>query len=416
MRSTFLSITVTPMPCASRTWSTTCPNRPKPIDEDAARQLRRATGEVVGLGLRRAGAALARAMSSAFAAIGPSSMVSAASAVTKLRRPRRQETEAACERQEHEGELAGGREERGAAQTASRQRRAEDAEQDGDDRKPCRRSPPASQRRARANRARARAPPSIDMPTLMKKRPSSMPRNGSISASSWWRKFDSARSTPARNAPIAIESPAFCMTSAAPSTTSSARGGHHLAGAARGEEAEERVEAVAPDEHDRRRARRAPSRCRSARRGWRRCSAEHAGRREERQQREDRHDREVLEQQHREGALAVGRLQVAALLEHLQGDRRRRQGERDADDDRGAAPDEPEQRPRRRRGPAPSRPSCARPRPKMSRRIETGATGLSSSPTMKSSSTTPSSATLADGLGLRDQRKPDGPMTMPAAR
>ena len=63
---------------------------------------------------------------------------------------------------------------------------------------------------------------SIDMPTLMKKSPSSMPRNGSISASSWWRKFDSARSTPARNAPIAIESPTFSMRSAEPSTTRSA--------------------------------------------------------------------------------------------------------------------------------------------------------------------------------------------------
>ena len=49
-----------------------------------------------------------------------------------------------------------------------------------------------------------------------------MPRNGSTSASSWWRKVDSDNSTPARNAPIAIDSPPICMASAAPSTTSSA--------------------------------------------------------------------------------------------------------------------------------------------------------------------------------------------------
>lgn len=64
--------------------------------------------------------------------------------------------------------------------------------------------------------------PSIDMPTLMKNRPSSMPRNGSISASSWWRKFDSASRMPARNAPIAIDRPTCSMRSAVPSTTRSA--------------------------------------------------------------------------------------------------------------------------------------------------------------------------------------------------
>ncbi len=49
-----------------------------------------------------------------------------------------------------------------------------------------------------------------------------MPRNGSMSASNWWRKVDSDRSTPARNAPIAMDSPPICISSADPSTTSRA--------------------------------------------------------------------------------------------------------------------------------------------------------------------------------------------------
>ena len=60
------------------------------------------------------------------------------------------------------------------------------------------------------------------MPTLRKNSPSRMPRKGSMSASIWWRKIDSDSSTPARNAPIAIDSPPSCISRAAPSTTSSA--------------------------------------------------------------------------------------------------------------------------------------------------------------------------------------------------
>ncbi|MCY1513333.1 hypothetical protein D9M68_478250 [compost metagenome] len=60
------------------------------------------------------------------------------------------------------------------------------------------------------------------MPTPMKNSPSSSPRKGSMSASSWWRKVDSESSTPARKAPMAIDRPPTCISSAAPSTTSSA--------------------------------------------------------------------------------------------------------------------------------------------------------------------------------------------------
>ena len=68
-----------------------------------------------------------------------------------------------------------------------------------------------------ATTARSRA-----MPTARKNRPSNKPRNGSISASSWWRKVDPDNSTPARKAPIAIDRPPISISSAAPSTTISA--------------------------------------------------------------------------------------------------------------------------------------------------------------------------------------------------
>jgi hypothetical protein len=42
---------------------------------------------------------------------------------------------------------------------------------------------------------------SSDMPTLRKNRPSRMPRNGSMSASSWWRKVDSDSRRPPETRP-----------------------------------------------------------------------------------------------------------------------------------------------------------------------------------------------------------------------
>ena len=73
-----------------------------------------------------------------------------------------------------------------------------------------------------SHQLRATTAKSSDMPTPRKKRPSSRPRKGSISASSWWRKEDSERRTPATNAPIAIDSPPASISSAAPRTTNSA--------------------------------------------------------------------------------------------------------------------------------------------------------------------------------------------------
>ena len=61
------------------------------------------------------------------------------------------------------------------------------------------------------------------MPTAMKNRPSSSPLNGSTAASISWRYSDSASSTPPRNAPSAIDSPACSKASAITSTRSRAK-------------------------------------------------------------------------------------------------------------------------------------------------------------------------------------------------
>ena len=57
------------------------------------------------------------------------------------------------------------------------------------------------------------------MPTEMKNSPSRMSRNGRMAASTWCRYSVSASITPARNAPVAIETPAAWDTHAEPSTT-----------------------------------------------------------------------------------------------------------------------------------------------------------------------------------------------------
>lgn len=64
---------------------------------------------------------------------------------------------------------------------------------------------------------------SADMPTAMKNSPSNKPLNGSMFASSSWRYSESAKRTPARNEPRAIERPIFSIASAVPTTTKSAQ-------------------------------------------------------------------------------------------------------------------------------------------------------------------------------------------------
>jgi len=59
------------------------------------------------------------------------------------------------------------------------------------------------------------------MPTEMKNSPRKRPLNGSMSASSSWRNSELANSTPAMNAPKAMEMPMACMTKAVPVTINS---------------------------------------------------------------------------------------------------------------------------------------------------------------------------------------------------
>ena len=66
------------------------------------------------------------------------------------------------------------------------------------------------------------------------------------------------------------------------------------------------------------------------------CSRAPRRRGQQRHQREQRHHRHVLEQQDREGALAVGLLQVAAFLQDAQRDRGGGEREREARDQRAA--------------------------------------------------------------------------------
>ena len=111
--------------------------------------------------------------------------------------------------------------------------------------------------------------------------------------------------------------------------------GHHLARAGPGEQAEERIEQIAPGEHQRG-DRGGDQRGRACGLGHAQLRARLAGRGHQRHQREQRHDRHVLEQQDREGALAVVLLQVAALLQDAQRDRGGGEREREPGDQRAA--------------------------------------------------------------------------------
>ncbi len=66
------------------------------------------------------------------------------------------------------------------------------------------------------------APRSSSMPTERKNSPSRIERNGSTSASSSWRYGESASITPATNAPNAVLAPIICITPAAATTVNSA--------------------------------------------------------------------------------------------------------------------------------------------------------------------------------------------------
>ena len=134
---------------------------------------------------------------------------------------------------------------------------------------------------------------------------------------------------------------------------------------------------------------------------------------QERQHREHRQHRKILEQQNAESRAPVLGLQLLALGEHLQHERRRGERQAEADD-------------RRRDGrlaPGPGRhPSssehestCAAPSPNTVRRITHSRVGCSSSPMMKSSSTMPNSDTCMMRWTSPMRLSPQGPITSPAA-
>ena len=119
--------------------------------------------------------------------------------------------------------------------------------------------------------------------------------------------------------------------------------GHRFARAGGGERAQERVQQIAAREHDRGNGAGADQR---RGRGFGEAAAVIGVERgEQGQERQERHHRHVLEQEHRESALAVSILQLSALFEDLQRDRGGRHGEREAGHGR-AAPVEPEGRDR----------------------------------------------------------------------
>ena len=101
---------------ARRTWSTTCPKRPKPTTRTDPPAPAKSSGSGSGRPARRR----ARARSSAFAAIGATSMVSAASAVTNCAAGAGQETEAAASGRSTKANSPAGREERAAADRVAR--------------------------------------------------------------------------------------------------------------------------------------------------------------------------------------------------------------------------------------------------------------------------------------------------------
>jgi len=113
------------------------------------------------------------------------------------------------------------------------------------------------------------------------------------------------------------------------------RRGHHLARAGLCQEPERRIEQIAPGQHERRDRR--PGAADGKQIATPIAAAAVSSRRKQRQQREQRHRRHVLEQQNRERALAVGALEMPAVLEDPQRDRGCRERERDSGDE-GAAP------------------------------------------------------------------------------
>ena len=177
-------------------------------------------------------------------------------------------------------------------------------------------------------------------PTEMKNRPSSRPLKGSMSPSSSWRYSLSASTTPARKVPSAGLSPTACISSAMPTTSSSAAAVNTsrsfvLAMARKTGRTRKRppptIAATAAS---------TTSACcqpGSAATPWASPPAADVQRREQRQHRQDRDDGDVLGQQDREDALPGVGSQAAGLGQALEHDRGRRHRDDEADGQRRLA-------------------------------------------------------------------------------
>ena len=138
------------------------------------------------------------------------------------------------------------------------------------------------------------------MPTEMKKKPSSRPSNGAMSACSSWRYSDSDSSTPAMNAPSDGDRPAGGGKQGGARDDQQRDGGEHLRRLRAADGAEQRPhQEAATDQDDR-------DRDRGARHVVPGHMVGHAVAAEQRDQRDQRDEREVLEQQHGEGVAAGG--------------------------------------------------------------------------------------------------------------
>ena len=171
---------------------------------------------------------------------------------------------------------------------------------------------------AMAGQCSSRNAPSSSIPSEMKKRLASRSRIGRISAWAWWLNSLSARTSPPRNAPSAIEIPSSELIHAGADAGDDDRQRKRLAASAAGHRAEQqRQREPAHDEHDRHRAERPSDRERHC--VERRLPGQN------RHEQEQRDDAQVLDEQHPDHQPAVRRVELIAAAQLLDDDRRARE-------------------------------------------------------------------------------------------
>ncbi len=167
------------------------------------------------------------------------------------------------------------------------------------------------------------------MPTARKNSPSRMPRNGSMSASSWWRKVDSTaaprrgtRPSPSTGRRAASPAPRPAPRAGPPRSSPRARRSGPAAGTT------DRAASGPAITRPPTQPRPMPTACQRPGR-----PLGPPGRRQEGDQRQQRHDQQVFEQQDRDDLLATRRGHVTALAQQLHDDGRRGQHEARAGDE-----------------------------------------------------------------------------------